>query len=136
MRVELPTGDVVDKITILKIKSERISDPAKLVNIHAELDELVGAWGETEFPPLEELPEWEGLLRVNGELWVIEDDLRELEAAQDFSDAFVQAARSVYFTNDRRAELKKSVNISLGSALVEEKSYADYGAGSGVKAAM
>ena len=136
MKVELPTGDVVDKITILRIKSERISDPNKLVNIHAELDELVSAWGETEFPPLEQLPEWDGLLKVNGELWVIEDDLRELEAAQDFGDTFVQAARSVYFTNDKRAELKKSINISLGSALVEEKSYADYGAGDGVKEAV
>ena len=127
MKVELPLGDVVDKITILQIKSERIADQGKLNNIQNELTVLQAAWAKTNHPPLLQLPEWKGLLKVNGELWTVEDDLRILEGKQDFGPTFVKLARSVYFLNDKRAALKKSINISLGSTLVEEKSYEDYG---------
>ena len=131
MKVELPLGDVVDKISILRIKSQRINNEDKLKNVHRELNVLLAAWAETEHPPLTELSEWDGLLTVNGSLWTVEDDLRILEAKQDFGDEFVKLARSVYFLNDKRANLKKSINIALGSDLVEEKSYQDYGDGSG-----
>ena len=131
MKVELPLGDVVDKISILQIKSERIANERKLQNVHRELAILKAAWADTEHPNLESLPEWDGLLEVNGKLWTVEDDLRLLEGQQNFGDSFVRLARSVYFLNDKRAELKKSINVSLGSTLVEEKSYQDYGSGSG-----
>ena len=126
MKVELPLGDVVDKISILYIKSQRISDQSKLVNIHNELHSLEQAWAQTDYLPLKELSEWNDLLEVNGQLWTVEDDLRLLEAKQDFGEGFVQLARSVYFLNDKRAALKKSINLALGSALIEEKSYQDY----------
>jgi hypothetical protein len=131
MKVELPLGDVIDKISILQIKSERIFDTNKLQNVHKELKILRDAWQETKHPKIEELSEWEGLLEVNGKLWNVEDDLRELEAKQDFGERFISKARSVYFLNDNRAQLKKSINIRLGSTLVEEKSYKDYGSGEG-----
>ena len=131
MKVELPLGDVVDKISILQIKSERIHNADKLKNVHQELTVLKAAWADTDHPSLEELPEWAGLLEVNGKLWTVEDDLRLLEGQQKFDESFVQLARSVYFLNDKRAALKKSINISLGSSLVEEKSYQDYGSGAG-----
>ena len=131
MKVELPLGDVIDKISILQIKSERISAPEKLVNIHRELEVLSDAWADTDYPSIKDLPEWTGLLEVNGKLWTVEDDLRILEAKQDFGPEFIRLARSVYFLNDQRASLKKSINITLGSDLVEEKSYQDYGSGEG-----
>jgi hypothetical protein len=131
MKVELPLGDVIDKISILRIKSERISAPEKLVNIHRELKVLLAAWDDTSYPSIEDLSEWNGLLEVNGKLWTVEDDLRILEAKQDFTAEFVRLARSVYFLNDQRATLKKSINITLESDLVEEKSYQDYGSGEG-----
>lgn len=126
MKVELPLGDVVDKISILYIKSQRISDQSKLVNIHNELHSLEQAWEKTDYISLKNLSEWNELLEVNGRLWTVEDDLRFLEAKQDFGERFIQLARSVYFLNDKRAALKKSINLALGSALIEEKSYQDY----------
>ena len=126
MKVELPLGDVVDKITILLIKTAKISDAAKLKNIHTELDTLRAAWSDAGHTPLEQLADWEALREVNGKLWDVEDDLRDLERDKDFGSRFVELARSVYMLNDRRAALKRSINVALGSKLVEEKSYAAY----------
>jgi len=120
-------GEVVDKITILRIKQERISDPDKLKNIGNELralEEAFGAYAASPPAQLEVLTQQ--LQAVNEELWVIEDDIRDCERAQDFGPRFIELARAVYHTNDRRAQLKRQVNEALGSTLVEEKSYADY----------
>lgn len=126
MKVELPLGDVVDKIAILIIKANRLSEPTRLANVHTELETLRAAWSETPFPPLEALADWSELCEVNGKLWDVEDDLRDLERKQDFGPEFVELARSVYHLNDRRAALKRNINVALGSRLVEEKSYAAY----------
>lgn len=126
MKVELPLGDVVDKITILLIKTVKITDPSKLQNIQTELDTLRAAWTEAGHTALEDLTDWDGLREVNGQLWDVEDDLRDLERDKDFGPRFVELARSVYKLNDRRAALKRSINVALGSRLVEEKSYAAY----------
>jgi len=126
MKVELPLGDVVDKITILLIKTVKITDPSKLQNIQTELDTLRAAWTEAGHTDLEDLSGWDGLREVNGQLWDVEDDLRDLERDKDFGPRFVELARSVYKLNDRRAALKRSINVALGSRLVEEKSYAAY----------
>jgi hypothetical protein len=124
MKVELPLGDVVDKITILLLKQQHIEDPRKLANVEAELDTLRASWFEAELPPLETLEAWHDLCAVNGALWLVEDDLRLLEAEERFDLEFVAKARSVYKLNDRRAALKRAINVALGSTLVEEKSYA------------
>ncbi|HCH65759.1 MAG: hypothetical protein CL927_00410 [Deltaproteobacteria bacterium] len=126
MKVELPLGDVVDKITILLIKEEQIKDSAKLENIRSELATLRAAWSDAGHPALEALADWEALREVNQSLWNVEDDLRDLERDGEFGARFVELARSVYMINDRRAALKRSINLALGSRLVEEKSYAAY----------
>ena len=126
MKVELPLGDVVDKVTILLIKEERIADPAKLDHVRAELSTLRSAWAEAGYPPMETLAAWDGLRTVNGQLWEIEDELRDLEREQDFGPRFIELARAVYKTNDRRARLKAEINAALGSRLVEQKSYRPY----------
>jgi len=124
--VPVSFGEVLDKITILEIKSERITDPEKLVNVRRELDDLNRAWEETLDDPDRVKDERQALKSVNEELWEIEDGIREQEAAGDFGDRFIELARAVYFTNDRRAAIKKQVNLALGSRYVEEKSYRDY----------
>jgi len=126
MKVELPLGDVVDKITILLIKVDKIGDAAKLANIRTELQTLRQSWTEAGHTPLEELADWNGLREVNQNLWDVEDDLRDCERDGDFGPRFVELARSVYHLNDKRAALKRSINVALGSRLVEEKSYAAY----------
>ena len=125
MQVTVPisVGELLDKITILEIKKERIGDPAKLANVRNELEALarlsrgLGLAG----------PELEALVlelgQVNRRLWDVEDRLRELERAEDFGAEFVRLARSVYLENDHRARLKRRLNELTGSALVEEKSY-------------
>ncbi len=119
-------GEVIDKITILEIKAKRFNDPAKLANVRKELG-MLAAVREREFPGHRALAALAGLLEgVNGKLWDIEDDIRECERRKDFGPRFVELARSVYFTNDERAQLKRQVNDLLGSELVEEKSYAAY----------
>lgn len=124
--VPVSWGEIIDKITILEIKAERLSDAAKLANVTKELNELV-AVREREFPAHAALAVLSGELKViNEKLWVIEDDIRDCERAKDFGAKFVELARAVYFTNDERALIKRKVNDLLGSALVEEKSYAPY----------
>ncbi len=126
MMVPVSFGEVLDKITILEIKSERIKDESKLENVRRELDELSRVWNETLTDPDKVKQERQELKGVNEELWEIEDGIREEEAAGNFGDRFIELARAVYFTNDRRAALKKQVNLALGSRFVEEKSYQDY----------
>ena len=126
LNVPVSVGEVVDKVTILEIKSNRISDEAKLRNIRAELDQLRPMVSGGVFDSAEVTALFDGLRAVNGELWDIEDNIRAEEAAGRFGDRFVELARAVYVTNDRRAELKKKINRATGSDLVEEKSYEDY----------
>lgn len=124
--VPVSFGEVLDKITILEIKSERIADSAKLKNVRLELDELSRTWDEA-VPDQAAIAELRQQLKaVNESLWVIEDDIRDQEAAQDFGPRFIELARAVYVTNDQRAKLKKDINLALGSRFVEEKSYQDY----------
>lgn len=124
--VPVSVGEVVDKFTILEIKSERISDSEKLRNVANELDALRPLVSGGVFDSAELVALTDGLRAVNGELWDIEDDIRAEEAAGRFGERFIQLARAVYVTNDRRAELKKKINLATGSQLVEEKSYEDY----------
>lgn len=125
--VPIPPGELLDKITILQIKSDRIADGDKLKNVRRELAELL-AVRDRSFPASAELDALVDQLRgVNEKLWVIEDDIRKCERGKDFGPRFVELARAVYITNDRRAQLKRSINDLLGSQLIEEKSYADYG---------
>ena len=121
-------GELIDKITILQIKSERISDPAKLVNVNRELDMLAATWRAHPAAGIDIADLQSALKLVNERLWVIEDEIRIKEKAQDFAAEFVRLARAVYFENDERARVKRAINERLGSTLIEEKSYQDYGA--------
>ena len=122
-------GELLDKIAILQIKSERMSDPAKLANVRNELSALERIW-MAHPAAVKDIAELRARLKaVNERLWVIEDDIRIKEKAQAFDDEFIRLARSVYVQNDERARIKKDINLALGSAYVEEKSYQDYGAG-------
>ncbi|MFK7941762.1 MAG: DUF6165 family protein [Paracoccaceae bacterium] len=119
-------GELIDKITILEIKTERISDPVKVANVRIELETLTSS-RDTALTASDDLNRLSAALKtVNEALWEIEDDIRDCERAGDFSDKFVQLARSVYITNDKRAALKREINDLLGSKLVEEKSYQPY----------
>lgn len=126
MMIPVSFGEVLDKITILEIKSERMNDPDKLANVRLELDELKRVWARSVENPDSVDGERRELKAVNGKLWDIEDALREKESAGDFGEHFIELARQVYFTNDERAAIKKKVNLALGSRFVEEKSYRDY----------
>jgi hypothetical protein len=126
MTVPVSFGEVLDKITILEIKSERIADPEKVKNVRLELDELSANWNQVVQDQTAISNLRSQLKAVNEELWVIEDDIRDQEAAQDFGQTFIELARAVYVTNDKRAAIKKEVNLALGSRFVEEKSYQDY----------
>ncbi len=119
-------GELLDKITILQIKSERMQDPVKLANVRKELDALQRIWNAHPASNTDISLLMSRLKAVNERLWVIEDDIRILEKGQRFDDEFVQLARSVYFENDERAHIKKEINLALGSAYIEEKSYQDY----------
>jgi transcriptional regulator of nitric oxide reductase len=124
--VPVSPGEVLDKITILEIKSERISDPRKVDNVRRELGLLQDTWRKyfTEDETIHRLHAQ--LKEINEALWEIEDDIREKERAKEFDDRFIELARAVYFTNDRRSQVKKELNLHLGSGIVEEKSYQDY----------
>ncbi|MFC5437625.1 DUF6165 family protein [Rhodanobacter umsongensis] len=119
-------GELIDKITILEIKSRRIADAAKLANVRNELDLLNATWGNSTASQTDIADERARLLAVNELLWDIEDNIRLKERAQAFDQEFIELARAVYFRNDERAALKREINLKLGSQLVEEKSYQDY----------
>ena len=119
-------GELIDKITILEIKSRRIHDDAKLANVRNELDLLNAIWANDAASHTDIADERARLLAVNELLWDIEDNIRLKERAQAFDAEFIELARSVYFRNDERAAFKREINLKLGSKLVEEKSYQDY----------
>ncbi|GAA0241300.1 DUF6165 family protein [Rhodanobacter caeni] len=119
-------GELIDKITILEIKSRRITDEAKLANVRNELDMLNATWANSTASQTDIGDERARLLAVNEALWDIEDRIRLKERAQAFDAEFIELARSVYFRNDERAAFKREINQKLGSELVEEKSYQDY----------
>lgn len=124
--IEVGAGELIDKITILNIKTKRMGDPVKLRNVQHELDVLEAA-RQRALPASDELVRLEGALtEVNEALWVIEDDIRACEAERDFGARFIELARSVYIQNDKRATLKKDINLLCGSSIVEEKSYTDF----------
>jgi len=124
--IEIAPGELIDKITILEIKLERIKDADKLANVRLEWETLV----KGRDAAIEETPELDRLSAelkaANEALWDIEDDIRDCERDKKFGDAFVELARSVYITNDKRAALKRQINELLGSSLIEEKSYSAY----------
>jgi hypothetical protein len=127
MKVEVSNGELLDKISILELKLLKIEDKEKLVNIQNEFDELnplCVVLFETFGSELQNL--YLKLSNINGQLWDIEDWIRDCEREKRFDEEFIQLARSVYVTNDRRSEVKKEINILTGSGLVEEKSYKDY----------
>ncbi len=124
--VPVSFGELLDKIAILQIKSERMSDPAKLANVRRELDALDATWAAHPVSKVAIDALRAALKAVNERLWVIEDDIRLKEKAQAFDAEFVRLARAVYFENDERARIKREINLALGSAYVEEKSYEDY----------
>lgn len=122
----LSVGELIDKITILKIKQKKASDKQKLSNINRELEELETTWEKEKTPGLDISDLFDQLTQVNEALWGIEDDIRAKEAANAFDQEFIQLARSVYKQNDHRAALKKEINLRSGSTLVEEKLYQKY----------
>jgi sulfur transfer complex TusBCD TusB component (DsrH family) len=125
MNIEVSHGEIVDKLTILQIKKENITDPSKLDNIVKEYDYLLSIV-ENDLGISTESPEYLELLSINNELWVIEDDIRDKERVKEFDDDFVKLARAVYYTNDVRAKIKKEINLKYSSGFVEEKSYQSY----------
>jgi hypothetical protein len=123
MKIEVSNGEIIDKLTIIQIKLERIRDRTKQVNLKKEFTELFKASSSiigTSDPLYEEL------YKVNCELWDIEDNIRDLERKKEFGDEFIETARAVYVKNDRRSELKREINIKTSSGLIEEKSYEKY----------
>lgn len=125
MNIEVSHGEIVDKLTILQIKKENITDPIKLDNIVKEYDYLLSIV-ENDLNISTLSPEYLELLSINKELWVIEDDIRDKERVKEFDEDFVKLARSVYYTNDVRAKIKKEINLKYSSGFVEEKSYQSY----------
>ncbi len=126
IRVPISPGELIDKITILQIKSERITDPLKVANVRNELALLEATWRESPFATTDVDVEWASLRRINEKLWDVEDLLRDKERNRTFDQEFIDLARAVYFTNDERAAVKREINTKLGSKIVEEKSYAKY----------
>ena len=126
INVPISPGELVDKITILEIKKEFIKNDNKLKNINHEYDLLMKIY-TTQISETDGISELKNKLKeINIELWKIEDDIRDCEREKSFSDTFIELARSVYFTNDRRSKVKLEINLLLNSNLVEEKSYKDY----------
>lgn len=124
--VDVAPGELIDKITILEIKLERIDDEAKLANIRTEFETLTRA-RDAAIPSSDDLTRLSADLKgINETLWEVEDDIRDCERAKDFGDTFIKLARDVYFTNDKRSQVKRQINELLGSRLIEEKSYAAY----------
>lgn len=117
-------GELLDKITILRIKCRRLSDPTKRDNVQTELRLLESIWDDAHYEGVDD--KVIELQKINEKLWDIEDKLRLMEARKNFGESFIGAARSVYYTNDRRAEIKKEINLLLNAAIIEEKSYQRY----------
>ena len=126
IKVELSYGEMLDKITILEIKSERMTDAEKVANVEKELSLLNTLWQADAKSSINIGTEITKLKSINEALWDIEDDIRDKERAKEFDERFIELARAVYVTNDQRANIKRVINMKLGSDLVEEKSYADY----------
>lgn len=127
MKVEVSNGELLDKLTILELKLTNIADVQKLSNIQKEHDELSPLADQLFDSYGEELKNlYKKLTEINSELWTIEDDIRECERNKDFGSDFVSLARAVYFTNDKRSDVKKAINLLTDSGFVEEKSYKDY----------
>jgi hypothetical protein len=124
--VPISPGELLDKITILRIKSARMTDAAKLANVRLELSLLEKTWRDSVDAAVDVSAEERALQAVNERLWVVEDDIRDKERAQAFDARFIELARAVYVENDERAAIKKRVNTKLGSRIVEEKSYKPY----------
>ena len=125
MKIEVSHGEIVDKLTILQIKKENITDQIKLDNIIKEYNYLLSVV-ENDLSISTESPEYLELLSINKELWVIEDDIRDKERIKEFDDDFIKLSRAVYYTNDVRAKIKKEINLKHSSGFVEEKSYQSY----------
>ena len=123
MKIEVSNGEIIDKLTIIEIKLERIRDEVKQANLRKEYNELLNA-SASIISTADIL--YKLLYEVNSELWDIEDHIRDLERKKDFGNDFVSTARAVYFKNDRRSELKREINIKTSSGLMEEKSYEKY----------
>ena len=127
MKVEVSNGELLDKLTILELKLTNITNVQKLSNIQKEHDELSPLADQLFDSYGEELKNlYKKLTEINSELWTIEDDIRECERNKDFGSDFVSLARAVYFTNDKRSDVKKAINLLTDSGFVEEKSYEDY----------
>jgi len=124
--IPISPGELLDKITILQIKSERIADAAKVANVLTELGMLEKVWNETVDDDDQIRALKHELKSINEALWEIEDDIRDEERNRRFGERFIELARAVYVTNDKRANAKKEVNLHLKSSIVEEKSYQDY----------
>jgi hypothetical protein len=123
MKIEVSNGEIIDKLTIIRIKLERIRDDSKLGNLKKEYDELIRA---SDSILSAEDPLFIALYEVNCELWDIEDRIRDLERKKDFGEKFISTARAVYFKNDKRSEIKREINIKTSSGFIEEKSYENY----------
>jgi hypothetical protein len=123
MKIEVSIGEIVDKLSILQIKTEFIKDEEKLNNVKKEYDYLYNiVFNEMKI----EQSDFFNMVSINQELWKIEDDIRDKERAKEFDDEFIRLSRAVYVTNDKRADVKKVINIKYGSLFVEEKSYQQY----------
>ena len=123
MQIEVSNGEIIDKLTVIQIKLERIKDEAKLVNLKKEfevLSQVASKIIETDSPL------YQSLYKVNCELWDIEDHIRDLERNKDFGEDFINTARSVYIKNDERSRIKREINVTTSSSLIEEKSYESY----------
>ncbi len=127
MKVEVSNGELLDKLTILELKMSNISDDKKLINVKKEFNEL-NPLAKLLFEKFKDelLVKYKELALINSQLWKIEDDIRECEKNKNFGEKFVELARAVYFTNDKRSDVKKQINILTGSGFIEEKSYEDY----------
>ena len=124
--VPLSPGELLDKITILRIKAARMADATKVRNVRLELSLLENTWRDSGCASFDVSSDERALQTVNEKLWVVEDLIREKEAARAFDTEFIELARTVYIANDERAAIKKRVNLQLGSRIVEEKSYKSY----------
>jgi len=126
VKVDISAGELIDKLTILQIKAERIGDPSKLNNVQIALRHF-SEIRDTALSPSDKLTRLEKRLKaLNKKLWDTEDEIRNCEAAKNFGPRFIELARSIYQTNDKRANVKKQIDELFGSTLTDEKSYADY----------